>query len=166
MRKFLADYSTTAAYGNQNHNFVILRYAGILLNYAEASNEVGNIDIAYDQLKALRKRAGIEKGSDDLYGLKSGMSQDEMRQAIRLERRIEMAFEEQRYWDVRRWKTAEQEFNKPLHGEKIIMNQDSTFTYDVVPASAIIFTAPRMYLYPIPYAETSGNKSIVQNPGW
>jgi hypothetical protein len=137
-----------------------------LLNYAEASNEVGNIDIAYDQLKALRKRAGIEKGSDDLYGLKSGMTQDEMRQAIRLERRIEMAFEEQRYWDARRWKTAEQEFNKPLHGEKIIMNQDSTFTYDVVPASAIIFTAPRMYLYPIPYAETSGNKSIVQNPGW
>jgi hypothetical protein len=166
MRKFLADYSTTAAYGNQNHNFVILRYAGILLNYAEASNELGNIDIAYDQLKAIRKRAGIDKGSDDLYGLKMDMSQEEMRQAIRLERRIEMAFEEQRYWDVRRWKTAEQDFNKTLHGEKIVKNQDDTFTYDVVPASTVIFTAPKMYLYPIPYAETSGNKSIVQNPGW
>lgn len=166
MKKFLAGYSTSAGYGNQNHNFPILRYAGILLNYAEASNELGNTSIAYDQLKALRKRAGIDKGNDNLYGLKTDMNQDEMRQAIRLERRIEMAFEEQRFWDARRWKTAEQVFNKTLHGEKIIKNQDATFSYNVVPVSTIIFTSPRMYLYPIPYAEVSGNKSIVQNPGW
>lgn len=166
MRKFLGNFSTSAAYGNQNHNFVILRYAEILLDYAEASNELGNTTIAYDQLKAIRKRAAIDKGSDGLYGLKDGMSQDEMRQAIRLERRIEMAFEEQRYWDVRRWKIAEHVFNTTLHGKQIIRNQNSAFTYSVAPVSAVIFTAPKMYLYPIPYAETSGNKSIVQNPGW
>ena len=166
MRKFLADYSNTAAYGNQNHNFVILRYAEILLNFAEASNELENTSIAYDQLIALRKRAGIIKGSNSLYGLKEGMNKEQMRLAIQLERRIEMAFEEQRYWDARRWKIAEQEFNKTLHGKKIVKNQDETFTYSEVPVSVIIFSSPKMYLYPIPYAEISGNKSIVQNNGW
>lgn len=166
MRKFSADFSTANAYSNQDHNFPILRYAEVLLNYAEAENELGQTDLAYAQLKALRKRAGIEAGDNGLYGLMPGMNMEQMRQAIHLERRIEMAFEEQRYWDVRRWKVADEIFNKTLHGMKITKNEDNHLTYKVVPVQPIIFTKPKMYLYPIPYEEVAGNPGVVQNPGW
>lgn len=165
MRKFLADYSTQQAYGNQNHNFVIFRYAEILLNYAEAKNELGETSEAYPQLIALRKRAGIAPGDDQMYGLKQGMSQDEMRSAIRLERRIEMAFEEQRFWDVRRWETAETVFNRELHGTKITKEPDNTYTYQEVPVFNMTFLK-KMYRYPIPYKEVAGNSAIKQNPDW
>src|SRR5690606_21011480 len=144
-----ADFSESEAYGNQNHNFVIFRYAEILLNYAEAANEAGMTDIAYEQLKAIRDRAGIDEGSEGMYGLKPGMNQDEMREAIRLERRIELAFEEHRYWDIRRWKIAEEAGNQELHGVRITRGADDSFTYDVIPVASITFSAPKMYLYPI-----------------
>jgi starch-binding outer membrane protein, SusD/RagB family len=166
MRKFLADFSNTAAYGNQNHNFPIIRYAEILLNYAEAANEQGDINIAYDQLKAIRKRAGIDAGTGSMYGLKAAMTQPEMREAIRNERRLELAFEEHRFWDLRRWKTAEQELNKTLHGVRIVKNADNTFTYSVVPVFQMAFLSPRMYLYPIPFSEIGANEALVQNTGW
>ncbi|GAA4305517.1 RagB/SusD family nutrient uptake outer membrane protein [Compostibacter hankyongensis] len=166
MRKFLADYSGSTAYGNQDHNFPIFRYAGILLNYAEAANELGDQDAAYEQLKAIRKRAGIDPGADEMYGLKAGMTQEEMRKAVRLERRIEMAFEEQRFWDIRRWKIAGDVADGTLHGMKIEKNADGSFTYQTVGISDILFTAPKMYLYPIPYEEIAGNPAVTQNPGW
>lgn len=165
MRKFLADYSTQQAYGNQNHNFVVFRYAEILLNYAEAENELGNISEAYAQLIALRERAGIEGGADQMYGLKKGMDQEKMRKAIHLERRIEMAFEEQRFWDVRRWKTAETLFNRELHGVKINKGPDDNYTFQEIPVFKLTFL-PKMYRYPIPYKEIAGNTAIKQNPEW
>lgn len=166
MRKFDADFSMATAYSNQNHNFPIFRYGEILLNYAEAENELGQTDIAYTQLIALRKRAGIQPGVAGRYGLKADLNQQAMRKAIQRERRIEMAFEEQRYWDVRRWKIADTTFNKTLHGMQIIKNLDNTFTYKIIPVQPIIFTSPRMYLYPIPYEEVAGNPGVLQNPGW
>lgn len=165
MRKFLADYSNQEAYGNQNHNFPIFRYGEILLNYAEAENELGQTGEAYTQLIALRKRAGIDPGSDKMYGLKQNMTTDEMRDAIHHERRIEMAFEEQRFWDVRRWKKAETVFSQALNGVEINRNADSTFSYQTIPVFKMTFD-PKMYLYPIPYKEIAGNSAITQNPGW
>lgn len=166
MRKFCADYSNQSAYSNQNHNFPIFRYAGILLDYAEAENELGETAPAYEELEQIRQRAGIAAGGDGLYGLQANMSVGQMREAIHQERRIEMAFEEQRFWDVRRWKTADAAFNTTLHGMTIVPNADGTLSYQQIPVTKIIFTAPRMYLYPIPYKETSGNPTVVQNPGW
>ncbi|MEJ7830847.1 MAG: RagB/SusD family nutrient uptake outer membrane protein, partial [Segetibacter sp.] len=88
LRKFLPDLSTASNYSAQDHNFIIFRYAEILLNYAEALNETGdavaNRTNAYNQLIALRKRVGITAGSDALYGLKANMAQAEMRDAIKL----------------------------------------------------------------------------------
>ncbi|HEX5553987.1 MAG TPA: RagB/SusD family nutrient uptake outer membrane protein [Chitinophagaceae bacterium] len=165
MRKFLADYSTQQAYGNQNHNFVIFRYGEVLLNDAEAANELGQTQTAYDQLKRIRERAGIKPGPGGNYGLKENMSQTEMRAAIHLERRIEMAFEEQRFWDVRRWKRADAVFNETLHGVKITQHATGEFSYQTVPVFKLTF-APKMYLYPIPFTEISANHAIVQNPGW
>src|SRR5690606_38377324 len=84
----------------------ILSYAETLLNCAEASNEIDRIDRAYDMLKLIRRRAGIIPGADGLYGLKPGMTKDEMRKVIQNERFVELAYEEHRYWDVRRWNIA------------------------------------------------------------
>ena len=88
----------------------------VLLNYAEALNEYlsSPSDDVYNAIISLRKRVGIEPGDDEMYGLKKSMSQAEMRSVIQNERRIEMAFEEQRYWDIRRWRIAEDIFKSPL----------------------------------------------------
>jgi hypothetical protein len=168
LRKFLGDFTTATQYANQNHNFPIFRYADVLLSYAEALNEYsGPSANVYNQLVALRRRAGIVKGAGVYgYGLKDGMTKDEMRIAIRNERRIEMAFEEQRYWDVRRWKIAEQVFNTNLQGVKINRDAAGTFSYQKVNVAPLTFTAPRMYFYPIPFSEISKNTNLIQNTGW
>lgn len=167
MRKFLADMSTATAYSSQSHNFPIFRYAEILLNYAEAINETGNQVEAFNQLKAIRLRAGIPIGSITgfAHGLKTAMSQSEMREAIRLERRLELAFEEHRFWDIRRWKIAESVANQNLHGIKITKTGASAFTYTPVVADRVYFTQ-KNYLFPIPFNEVISNPSVVQNPGY
>lgn len=88
-----------------------LRFAEVLLNYAESANEIGQTSAAYPELIAVRQRAGIDPGTDGLYGLKPGMTQDEMRHAIMFERRIEFAFEGKRYWDIRRRRLFETDLN-------------------------------------------------------
>jgi hypothetical protein len=92
------------------------------------------------------------------------MTQDEMRQVIRNERRIEMAFEEQRYYDIRRWRIAEQVFAKPLQGMQIVQSSGTT-TYSRVDVLNVNFTT-RNYLYPIPFSEVNKNRNMVQNPNW
>jgi len=166
MRKFMADFSTATQYANKDHNFVIFRYADVMLMSAEALNEYNATPTAevYQVLKDIRKRAGITVGTDGLYGLKANMTQAEMRDAIRNERRIEMAFEEQRFWDLRRWKIAETVLNKSLTGMQIT-KVGTAFTYNRVTAGQVIFPT-RMYLYPIPYSETSRNRNLIQNSGW
>lgn len=145
--------------------FPLIRYAEILLNYAEASNEAGDIATAYDQLKAIRKRAGINAGTDGNYGLADNMSPEQMRTVIQNERRVELAIEEHRYWDVRRWKIAENVSNKPLHGMKITKT-GSTYTYEIVTVRTPVFVAPKWYLWPIPQSEVNKSVELQQNPGW
>jgi starch-binding outer membrane protein, SusD/RagB family len=82
-------------------DWIEIRFAEVLLNLAECANEVSKIEEAYEELKAIRARAKIDIG-DGFYGLKQGMSIDEMREVILNERRIEFAFENKRYWDLRR----------------------------------------------------------------
>ncbi len=84
-----------------------------------------------------------------MYGLKDGMTLEQMRQVIRNERRIELAFEEHRFWDIRRWKIAQQVYGKPLHGMSII-KEGPDFNYNVVEVFKPVFVAPKMYFYPIP----------------
>jgi len=173
MRKFMNEtFVTATAYSNQTHNFPIFRYAEILLNYAEAMNEAADNAInrteAFNQLKALRLRAGIPIGTTAGYqhGLKTTMTQAEMREAIRHERRVEMAFEEQRFWDIRRWKIAETVLNGTLHGMQIIKNANGTFSYTRTDALNVTFDATKMYRYPIAASEVNKNRNLTQNPGW
>lgn len=165
MRKFMGNFENSNQYDNTYHLWVMYRYAEILLNYAEALNEYsGPADEVYDCLIALRQRAGIEAGDDGMYGLKAGMDKGEMRKAIQNERRIEMAFEEHRYWDIRRWKIAEEVFSKPLEG-MMITKYEGVLNYTPTTVLTTSFDEKR-YLYPIPYAEVIKNKNMVQNPKW
>jgi hypothetical protein len=166
MRKFMGDFENATQYSNTSHDWVVLRYAEVLLNFAEAENEYnGPTAEVYQVLKDLRARAGIAAGDNGMYGLKEGMTTEEMRTAIRNERRIELAFEEHRFWDIRRWKIAAQVYGKPLHGMSII-KEGALFNYNVVEVFRPAFTAPGMYLYPIPYDEVVKNDNMRQNPGW
>lgn len=166
MRKFMGNFSSATEYSNGYHLWVIFRYAEILLNYAEAQNEYLDAPSqeVYDALILLRKRVAIAAGSDRLYGLKANMTKEEMREAIQNERRIEMAFEEQRYWDIRRWRIAEDVFRNPLKGMSIVKNLTSV-VYTEVDVLTVNFEE-RRYLYPLPYSEVIKNSRMIQNPGW
>jgi len=159
LRKFMTSNGSSTAYANQNHVFPIMRYAEVLLNYAEAQNEaVGPDASVYAQINAIRARVGMP-------ALPAGLSQADMRTRIRHERRVEMAFEEQRFWDIRRWKIAENVLNGTLHGVQGI-NNGSSVTYNVVSVMNTSFNASKMYLFPIPFYEIASDPAITQNPNW
>jgi hypothetical protein len=163
LRKFLGNFATGTAFSSQSHNFPIFRYAEIVLNHAEALNELTQVENAVTQIKTLRARAGIAAGANTRYGIKVGITQAEMRDLIRNERRIELAFEEHRFWDIRRWKIAPQVLTTPLTGVRI--------TNDVVPVHIpITVSTPvfydRLYHMPIPYEELTKNTKLIQNEGW
>ena len=172
MAKFMKDYQTSSNYEDNIHLWVMYRYGEVLLNYAEALNEValagGTIDNkeVLNSLIQLRKRAGIEPGNENYYGLPAPQNYDaaEMREIIRNERRIEMAFEEQRYWDIRRWRIAEDIFKEPLKGLNIQVVGNKTIYNEVNVLSAEFDT--KRYFYPIPYSEVIKNGNMIQNPNW
>jgi hypothetical protein len=163
LRKFLGNFTTATAFSSQSHNFPIFRYAEIILDHAEALNELGQVEAAVTQLKTLRSRAGIAAGANTRYGIKAGITQTEMRELIRNERRIELAFEEHRFWDIRRWKIADQVLTTPLNGMRI--TNGATPTYQVIPVATPVFQA-RLYHMPIPYEEITRNTQLIQNEGW
>lgn len=168
MRKFMGSFENEQRYSTHQQDFIYIRYADILLSYAEALNEYqGPVDAVYDQLISIRARAGIEPGADNLYGLPAGMTKDEMREVIRNERRVELAFEEQRFHDIRRWKIAEQVYTQPLHGVRIsVYEATGELTYQKVPVVTPVFHAPKMYRYPILYNILVTNDNLEQTEGW
>jgi hypothetical protein len=88
-----------------------------------------------------------------------------MREVVRNERRIELAFEEQRFWDIRRWKIAKAVYGTTLHGVTITKNANGTFSYTGKDVTTPYFT-DAMYLFPIAIKETQVNPGIEQNPGY
>ncbi|MAM18176.1 MAG: RagB/SusD family nutrient uptake outer membrane protein [Bacteroidota bacterium] len=148
---------------NSNRTVPMMRLGEIYLDYAEALNEYdpGNADIL-KYLNLIRERAGIpEYGSESLA---APGSQEAMRDAIRKERRVELAFESVRYFDARRWKTAEDDFSGPFHGLDINARNEEDF-YNVVVFENRVFEE-KHYLWPIPQDEINSNSKLIQNPGW
>ncbi len=163
LRKFMGDFKNTNVYSNHSDDDILFRYAEVLLNYAEVLNEylpTPNQDV-YNAVEAIRKRAGLNP-----YQLAPGLTRDQMRTIIHNERRKELAFEDQRYYDVRRWKEADTAFNKTLHEELIYQLGSGQLTYQAVPVFNMVFQSPRMYFAPIPYSEVVKNRNMIQNPGW
>jgi hypothetical protein len=145
----------------------LIRYAEILLNYAEASNESGDINTAYEQLKLIRRRAGIQAGTNGLYGLNAGMSKEDMRRTLYRERQVELAYEDHRFWDVRRWKTAIENQNVDIMAMKITRT-GTNLTYEKVPVninSRHVFTE-KNYFFPLAQDEISKDPNLIQNPGY
>lgn len=141
---------------------ILIRLAEIYLSYAECVNEAdpSNPD-ALKYINLIRERAGIP-----LYGsaaLPAPTGQSEMREAIRKERRVELAFENNRFFDVRRWKIAEQTENGPMYGLNI--SADLPDFLNVVTFETRVFNK-RHYFFPIPSNDVNNDKQLVQNPGW
>jgi starch-binding outer membrane protein, SusD/RagB family len=171
MRKFMGDFEQVTGspqFGSTVHDWIYCRYAGILLDFAEATNEFsGPSSAVYNVLFQLRQRAGIFPGTNGYYGLPMNMDQPTMRAAIQNERRCEMAFEEQRFFDIRRWQIASAAYNTaPLVGMDIQYQPNQPLTYNRVPVLTTSFKAPAMYLYPIPYSQVVKDPQMQQNPGW
>ncbi len=142
--------------------YPLIRYADILLMYAEALNEVsGPSPDVYAYVDSVRARAGLVP-----FELPAGLSQAEMRTVIQHERQVELAFEEQRFWDVRRWKIADVTENKVMTGMKITRDPNTgIYSYEIVPVRDHNFQ-PSMYLWPIPQVEVAKSQDLLQNPGY
>lgn len=147
-----------------------VRLADLYLLYAEAVNEsTANTSEACSYLNKVRDRAGVPTVQDawtnfstnpTKYTTKAGL-----REIIKRERSIEMAFEGSRFWDLRRWKDAAYELNQPVKGWTITGNTEETY-YQVRTIFQQRFIAPRDYLWPIRLSNLSVNPNLVQNPGW
>lgn len=176
LRKFLnvaASWNAPAA--TTYHCFPLFRYGEVLLNYAEAMNEAYGPDVdpqafgmtARAAITLIRNRAGLTANKDFLVTTAANYvptgDQAKMRSAIHHERRIELAFEEHRYLDLRRWKTDIQTMTQPVHGLTIIKT-GATYTYTPIVVEQRAFD-PKMYLYPFPQDEINRNSSLVQNTG-
>jgi hypothetical protein len=142
----LANNHTGVAY----RNWVFIRYAEILLNVAEALNEAGSTDEAYPYVNQVRARAGLP-------GL-TNLTKEAFRNRIRRERTVELAFEDARAWDVRRWNVAEKALGGTIYG----MDVSGAYTRKTV--TTRVFT-PKMYLYPIPETEV-WKANIANNEEW
>lgn len=155
---------------NTDRCLPFIRYADILLMHAEASNEIGDIATAYHELEQIRERAGIQAGTDGLYGLKEGMTKEQMRAVIINERQVEFVYEDQRFWDLRRWKIAQDVLNGlQLMAMKITKQSDGSFTYAKVPmtvANSKLTFLERNYFFPISQTELGRDPALIQNPGY
>jgi hypothetical protein len=166
LMKKIIDHSYRPAHlGNtwRNHTWIFFRLGEIYLNYAEALNEAqGPVPDVYKYVNDIRNRAGLQ-------GLPAGLSKEQMREKIHHERRIELAFETHRFFDVRRWKLAETSESKPIHSLQIMAGKNASDPafYERVKVENRVFTAPKHYLFPIRDVEfDKARKNIVQNPGW
>lgn len=142
-------------------NAIYFRFAEMLLNFAEAKNELSGPDgTVYDAINRLRSRGGIP-------ALPAGLDKTAMRSKIRNERRVELAFEGKRYWDIMRWKIGDQVFNKSKGAMRIELNA-GVLSYNRVNAyrGDMKFNSPRDYLFPIPQSAIDKNSKLVQNPGF
>ncbi|MDP4274911.1 MAG: RagB/SusD family nutrient uptake outer membrane protein [Bacteroidota bacterium] len=148
--------------GNSTNDIIVLRYAEVLLTYAEAKIEANDIDASvYNAINQVRQRASVNQPP-----ISSGKSQTELRSIVRRERRIEFAIEEQRLFDIRRWKIAENVMPGDLHG--IFNNFDNKradFGKNVL-VETRIFNPARDYVWGYPQGEVDLNKNLVQNPKW
>ncbi len=150
------------SYVNPDNNcsttdWIVFRFGEVLLNYAEAAFELGKQDDALWAVNEIRERAGIKK--------LTSIDQEK----IRHERKVELAFENHRYWDLRRWRTAETELSRNFTGLRYILDyQTGKFKLeflDVHGASLPVFEKNKYY-FPIRRDLINNNPKLVQNPGY
>ena len=164
LRKMVDEGHDVIANSGSTQPLMILRYAEVLLNKAEACYHLeGKTAEANAAVRAIRSRVGLP------YADKEG---DELWAAIRQERKVELAYEGLWYWDLRRWGVAHKQYPEGLtgyqqHGLKIEKNDDGTFTYTYVSVDDKDRNFPeKMYRFPMPSGEMNNNKDVDQYPEW
>lgn len=159
-------FNAGEASAKTNHNWVLFRYAEVLLNYAEAIvNAYGDINhttpncgmSALQAVNEVRGRAGVK-----MPALPGGLSATDFLKRVKNERRVELAFEGHRFWDLRRWK--ELDASKDIYAVKITKSGDKVSYRKVTLESRTI--EDKMYFYPIADTELFKNDNLKQNPGW
>jgi len=169
LSNFNATYNNTS-YVTSAWDFPIIRLADLYLLYAESLNETLDTpnDEVYYYIDRIRERAGL-KGVVESWSTYSVQSEkyktkEGMREIIQQERSIELAFEEHRFWDVRRWGLSTQEFNGSVQGWYYQGEDDAEF-YRVTTVDNVIFTN-RDIFWPIRNYDISVNPNLLQNLGW
>ena len=174
MRKWLRDdvNLTPGSVTGQRHYTPRIRYTELFLDYAEAANEAwgptgkGSHNYsAKDVIKALRQRAGVG-GTDDPYLEQCAANKDKMRELIRNERRLELCFENHRFYDLRRWKVELNKLNETAKGMQIDKLADGTLKFTVLPSVEARKYSNYMYYGPIPFTEMQKYDALEQNKGW
>ncbi len=154
-----------STYTRSKHTYLNFRFGGALLDFAEAMYKAyGDADAkpdghtlsAREAVNQVRNRTGVKMPAITVSG-------DEFWKKLQNERRVELAFEGHRFWDVRRWKEADKYFTSITRME-ITKNEDGTFTY--TPVKVARLWEDKMYFFPIPQTELMKNKNLEQNPGW
>jgi starch-binding outer membrane protein, SusD/RagB family len=142
--------------GNSGVDYILMRYADVLLMYAEAKIEQNELDgSAYDAINAVRTRAGMP-------AITAGKTQAQLRDAVRYERRAEFVLEGRRLFDIRRWKLAEQ----LMPGQKFGIDYVEGGVTKKYVADNRAFNPARDYLWAIPQRELDLAPGLVQNPGY
>ncbi len=163
-------------------DWIEIRFAEVLMNFAEAANETGHHDEALEVLKQIRDRAGIEPGADNNYGI-TATTKEEIREAIYAENYVEFAFEGRRFWELRRTRRLHTEVNgmhkyglrcslkeglDPYADDVVYGPED--FDYVIVECqtdgSKEMYTPEEFYFFPIPKTEIEKNSNLEQNIGW
>lgn len=161
LKKYRDEAHTNLITYNSTQTWVELRLAEVYLNRAEASYRLGNAGAALADINAVRTRTGVGLPSI------SGITGDALFNAIRQERKIELAFEGHLYWDMRRWKLAHKEYNGyRVHGMKISKNA-AGYLYQYVDCDLQDRKfLEKTYVFPVPYSELANNSAIEQYDEW
>ncbi len=130
-------------------DFIVLRYADVLLMRAEAMIELNQLAGAYPLINQVRARVSMPT-VESVEG--SGLSQAALRNILRHERRVELAFEGLRFFDLKRWATVQEAFQR--------------VAVDNIAGYGAIYRAEKSQVFPIPLSETNANSKLVQNPVW
>lgn len=165
VRKFI-DPTVDHQFEAQDIPWIFIRYAEVLLNYAEASLELGELAEATEAINEVRGRAGMPP-------LPATLSQAELREEYRNERRVELVFEEHRFFDARRWMIAPEAFGENGKGIDIqVRGTDPAdrstyydYQYDIIDIEERAWD-DKVYFMPIARDEVNRNGLLVQNPGY
>ncbi|WP_308992053.1 RagB/SusD family nutrient uptake outer membrane protein [Mariniflexile litorale] len=173
LAKKLVNYENVLNNGNsiysiKQYPFPVIRLADIYLLYAEALNESGNTPEAQIWIDKVRERAGLDGVVASWASASNNptkpTTKDGFREIVQQERMIELVFEGQRYWDIKRWKRATDFFNRDVKGWNV-QGISTTDYYNIIPTGTLQFSS-RDYLWPISETDIINNNKLIQNPGW
>lgn len=185
-RKGIMESNIQAEVSNNDYDWLEMRFAEVMFNYAEIACAKGITDIGYTVLKQIRERAGIEQGEDGMYGLQIGMNAEEMRLALLDEKRIEFVFEGQRFWDLRRNRMLDQVdgihkygLEGEYKGEITPEVQQKANNYELLPedftyrvqeiytnGEKVTSVPGTYYFFPIKQSSIEQNFNMEQNKDW